>query len=91
MVQEGPGMCNGRQTGLPGWRVRILVRLGLGDKSIHRGAESEYESEPTLLVVRHGVKSSSSEPLRALLRVLGGRCGWQCGGWLGGREKEVGS
>lgn len=51
-------MCNGRQTGLHGWRVRILVRLELGDKSIVRGAESEYESEPTLLALRNCIGSS---------------------------------
>lgn len=46
-------MCKGRQTGLHGWRVRILVRLELGDESIHRGAESKDESEPTLLMLRN--------------------------------------
>lgn len=43
-------MCKGRQTEFCGRRVRILVRLEIGDKSIHRGAENEYEREPTLLV-----------------------------------------
>lgn len=81
-------MCKGRQTGLHGWRVRILVRLELGDKSIHRGAESENESEPTLLVLRNFFGSSSNEPLKALLRVLEGSSAEV--GLEGGRE-EVGS
>lgn len=65
-------MCKGRQTGLHGWRVRILVRLELGDESIHRGAESKDESEPTLLMLRNVFGSSSHKPLKALLRVLEG-------------------
>lgn len=66
-------MCNGRQTRLHGWRIRILVRLELGDKSILRGAESEYESEPILLALRNCIGSSSKEPLKALLHVLESR------------------
>lgn len=68
-VRKGPTYAKEGRQYLHEWKVRILVRLEFGDKSIYGDTENKGNSEPALVMLWNFILSSYKEQLKDLLSV----------------------